>query len=33
LWLAEITYASTWRAGYAFMLDVHSRVIEGWQNR
>lgn len=33
LWLADITYASTW-AGWlyvAFILDVHSRMIVGWQ--
>jgi putative transposase len=33
LWLADITYASTWEGWLyvAFVLDVHSRVIVGWQ--
>ena len=33
LWLADITYASTWDGWLyiAFILDVHSRMIVGWQ--
>jgi transposase InsO family protein len=33
LWLADITYASTWDGWLyvAFILDVYSRVIVGWQ--
>jgi putative transposase len=33
LWLADITYVSTWQGWLyvAFVLDVHSRVIVGWQ--
>lgn len=33
LWVADITYVSTWEGWLyvAFMLDVHSRVIVGWQ--
>lgn len=33
LWLADITYVSTWQGWLyvAFILDVHSRVIVGWQ--
>jgi len=33
LWLADITYASTWEGWLyvAFVMDVHSRVIVGWQ--
>ena len=33
LWLADITYASTWQGWlYAsFILDVYSRTIVGWQ--
>ncbi len=33
LWLADITYASTWEGWLyvAFVLDVHSRAIVGWQ--
>jgi putative transposase len=33
LWLADITYASTWGGWLyvAFILDVHSRMIVGWQ--
>jgi len=33
LWLADITYASTWEGWLyvAFILDVYSRVIVGWQ--
>jgi transposase InsO family protein len=33
LWVADITYVSTWESWLyvAFVLDVHSRVIVGWQ--
>jgi len=33
LWLADITYASTWQGWLyvAFILDVYSRMIVGWQ--
>ena len=33
LWLADITYASTWEGWLyvAFVLDVYSRAIVGWQ--
>lgn len=33
LWLADITYVSTWQGWLyvAFILDVHSRMIVGWQ--
>lgn len=33
LWVADITYVSTWEGWsyVAFILDVHSRVIVGWQ--
>jgi putative transposase len=33
LWVADITYVSTWEGWLyvAFVLDVHSRVIIGWQ--
>lgn len=33
LWLADITYASTWEGWLyiAFILDVYSRAIVGWQ--
>ena len=33
LWLADITYASMWDGWLhvAFILDVHSRMIVGWQ--
>ncbi len=33
LWLADITYVSTWQGWVyvAFILDVHSRMIVGWQ--
>jgi transposase InsO family protein len=33
LWLADITYASTWGGWLcvAFILDCHSRMIVGWQ--
>jgi putative transposase len=33
LWVADITYVSTWEGWMyvAFVLDVHSRVIVGWQ--
>ena len=33
LWVADITYASTWEGWLyvAFILDVYSRVIIGWQ--
>jgi putative transposase len=33
LWVADITYASTWGGWLyvAFILDVHSRMIVGWQ--
>ena len=33
LWLADITYVSTWHGWLyvAFILDVHSRMIVGWQ--
>jgi putative transposase len=33
LWVADITYASTWQGWLyvAFILDVHSRMIVGWQ--
>lgn len=33
LWLADITYVSTWQGWLyvAFVLDVHSRMIVGWQ--
>jgi transposase InsO family protein len=33
LWLADITYSSTWEGWLyvAFVLDVHSRAIVGWQ--
>ncbi len=33
LWVADITYASTWSGWLyvAFVLDVHSRTIVGWQ--
>jgi transposase InsO family protein len=33
LWVADITYVSTWEGWLyvAFVLDVHSRVIVGWQ--
>jgi putative transposase len=33
LWLADITYASTWESWsyVAFILDVFSRMIVGWQ--
>jgi putative transposase len=33
LWLADITYASTWSGWLyvAFILDAHSRMIVGWQ--
>jgi putative transposase len=33
LWLADITYASTWQGWsyVAFILDVFSRMIVGWQ--
>ncbi len=33
LWLADITYASTWQGWLyvAFILDVFSRAIVGWQ--
>jgi transposase InsO family protein len=33
LWLADITYSSTWDGWLyvAFILDVHSRMIVGWQ--
>ncbi len=33
LWLADITYVSTWEGWVyvAFVLDVHSRMIVGWQ--
>jgi len=33
LWLADITYASTWEGWLyvAFILDVYSRMIVGWQ--
>jgi len=33
LWVADITYASTWPGWLyiAFVLDVHSRTIVGWQ--
>jgi putative transposase len=33
LWLADITYVSTWQGWLyvALILDVHSRMIVGWQ--
>lgn len=33
LWLADITYCSTWQGWLyvAFILDVYARVIVGWQ--
>jgi len=33
LWLADITYASTWEGWLyvSFVLDVYSRAIVGWQ--
>jgi putative transposase len=33
LWVADITYVSTWEGWLyvAFVLDVHSRMIVGWQ--
>jgi putative transposase len=33
LWLADITYASTWTGWLyvAFIIDVYSRLIVGWQ--
>jgi putative transposase len=33
LWLADITYCSTWEGWLyvAFILDVYARVIVGWQ--
>lgn len=33
LWVADITYVSTWEGWLyvSFVLDVHSRVIVGWQ--
>ena len=33
LWLADITYVSTWQGWLyvSFILDVHSRMIVGWQ--
>ena len=33
LWLADITYCSTWQGWLfvSFMLDVYARVIVGWQ--
>lgn len=33
LWVTDITYVSTWEGWLyvAFVLDVHSRVIVGWQ--
>lgn len=33
LWVADLTYASTWEGWLyvAFILDVYSRVIAGWQ--
>jgi putative transposase len=33
LWVADITYVSTWEGWMyvAFVLDVHSRMIVGWQ--
>ena len=33
LWLADITYVSTWEGWLyvALILDVHSRMIVGWQ--
>lgn len=33
LWLADITYCSTWEGWLyvSFILDVHSRTIAGWQ--
>jgi transposase InsO family protein len=33
LWLADITYASTWQGWLyvSFILDVYSRAIVGWQ--
>lgn len=33
LWLADITYCSTWEGWLyvSFVLDVHSRTIAGWQ--
>jgi transposase InsO family protein len=33
LWLADITYCSTWEGWLyvAFVLDVYSRQIVGWQ--
>jgi transposase InsO family protein len=33
LWLADITYASTWQGWLyvSFILDVYSRTIVGWQ--
>ena len=33
LWLADITYCSTWQGWLyvAFIIDVYSRVIVGWQ--
>ncbi len=33
LWLADITYVSTWQGWLyvAFIVDVHSRMIVGWQ--
>jgi putative transposase len=33
LWVADITYCSTWQGWLyvAFVLDVHSRMIVGWQ--
>jgi len=33
LWLADITYCSTWEGWLyvAFVLDVYARVIVGWQ--
>ena len=33
LWVADITYVSTWQGWLyvAFVLDVYSRVIVGWQ--
>ena len=33
LWVADLTYVRTWQgfAYLAFILDVHSRMIVGWQ--
>ena len=34
LWIADLTYVATWRGfvHVAFVIDVFSRKIVGWQN-